>query len=176
MGCTRAISHRDIDLWPAGDRQDTNGETGLCRVRRQKRVDRGRVRHLTECRTLFRATTEILVELTGTKRKADEGLDGVFEARETPLEADPEWTAHRRYRTAVTQSAAPNLERQSAQRAISTTSCVVRWTWHCRTGRCSVQLPHASAMCRLYQNTHYSCSCSSGRSPAAMMERCRGPG
>ncbi|ELY54989.1 orc1/cdc6 family replication initiation protein [Natronococcus amylolyticus DSM 10524] len=35
---------------------------------------------------------EILVELTGTKRKAYEGLNGVFEAIWTALEASPEWT------------------------------------------------------------------------------------
>ncbi|MDG5761530.1 AAA family ATPase [Natronococcus sp. A-GB1] len=48
--------------------------------------------NLKECRTLFSAANEILVELTGTKRKAYEGLDGVFEAIWAALEGYPEWT------------------------------------------------------------------------------------
>jgi archaeal cell division control protein 6 len=48
--------------------------------------------NLKECRTLFSAANEILVELTGTKRKAYEGLDGVFEGIWAALEGYPEWT------------------------------------------------------------------------------------
>ena len=48
--------------------------------------------NLKECRTLFSAATEILVALTGEKKKAYEGLDGVFEAIWAALEGYPEWT------------------------------------------------------------------------------------
>ena len=48
--------------------------------------------NLKECRTLFSAATEILVALTGEKKKAYEGLDGVFEGIWEALEGSPEWT------------------------------------------------------------------------------------
>jgi archaeal cell division control protein 6 len=48
--------------------------------------------NLKECRTLFSAANEILVELAGEKKGAYEGLDGVFEGIWAALEAYPEWT------------------------------------------------------------------------------------
>ncbi|MFA1610776.1 Cdc6/Cdc18 family protein [Halobellus rubicundus] len=48
--------------------------------------------NLKECRSLFSAANEIHLELTGTKRGAYEGLDGVFEGIWEALEAYPEWT------------------------------------------------------------------------------------
>ncbi|MDG5820205.1 AAA family ATPase [Natronococcus sp. A-GB7] len=48
--------------------------------------------NLKECRTLFSAANEILFELTGEKKGAYVGLDGVFEAIWTALEAYPDWT------------------------------------------------------------------------------------
>ncbi|ELY54922.1 cell division control protein 6 [Natronococcus amylolyticus DSM 10524] len=48
--------------------------------------------NLKECRTLFSAANEILFELTGEKRGAYVGLDGVFEEIWTALEGYPEWT------------------------------------------------------------------------------------
>ena len=48
--------------------------------------------NLKECQTLFSAANEILFELIGEKKGAYEGLDGVFEAIWTALEAYPEWT------------------------------------------------------------------------------------
>ncbi|WP_394740102.1 Cdc6/Cdc18 family protein [Natronococcus roseus] len=48
--------------------------------------------NLKECRTLFSAANEILVELTGEKKGAYEGLDGVFEGIWTALEEFPDWT------------------------------------------------------------------------------------
>lgn len=48
--------------------------------------------NLKECRTLFSVANEILFELTGTKKQAYEGLDGVFEALWNALEAYPEYT------------------------------------------------------------------------------------
>ncbi|MFC4438568.1 MULTISPECIES: Cdc6/Cdc18 family protein [Natrialbaceae] len=48
--------------------------------------------NLKECRTLFSAANEILFELTGAKKGAYEGLDGVFEGIWNALEAYPDWT------------------------------------------------------------------------------------
>ena len=48
--------------------------------------------NLKECRTLFSAANEICFELTGEKRGAYEGLDGVFEAIWNALSSYPEWT------------------------------------------------------------------------------------
>ncbi|ADB60144.1 orc1/cdc6 family replication initiation protein [Haloterrigena turkmenica DSM 5511] len=48
--------------------------------------------NLKECRTLFSAANEILFALTGAKKGAYEGLDGVFTGIWTALEAYPEWT------------------------------------------------------------------------------------
>ena len=48
--------------------------------------------NLKECRTLFSVANEILCVLTGEKKGAYEGLDGVFEAIWSALEAYPEWT------------------------------------------------------------------------------------
>ncbi|WP_254861429.1 Cdc6/Cdc18 family protein [Halovivax gelatinilyticus] len=48
--------------------------------------------NLKECRTLFSAANEILAELTGAKKRAYEGLDGVFEAIWDALEDYPAWT------------------------------------------------------------------------------------
>ena len=48
--------------------------------------------NLKECRTLFSVANEILFELTGEKKQAYEGLDGVFEGLWTALESYPEWT------------------------------------------------------------------------------------
>ncbi|MDG5820247.1 AAA family ATPase [Natronococcus sp. A-GB7] len=48
--------------------------------------------NLKECRTLFSAANEILFELTGEKKGAYEGLDGVFEGIWDALEGYPEWT------------------------------------------------------------------------------------
>ena len=48
--------------------------------------------NLKECRTLFSVANEILFELTGSKKQAYEGLDGVFEGIWTTLEDYPDWT------------------------------------------------------------------------------------
>ncbi|MFC6768697.1 Cdc6/Cdc18 family protein, partial [Natrinema soli] len=48
--------------------------------------------NLKECRTLFSAANEILVELTGEKKGAYEGLDGVFTGIWAALADYPEWT------------------------------------------------------------------------------------
>ena len=48
--------------------------------------------NLKECRTLFSAANEILLELTGERVQAYEGLDGAFEAIWTALEDYPAWT------------------------------------------------------------------------------------
>lgn len=48
--------------------------------------------NLKECRTLFSAANEILLELTGERKGAHKGLDGVFEGIWTALEEYPEWT------------------------------------------------------------------------------------
>jgi orc1/cdc6 family replication initiation protein len=58
------------------------------------RIDQVAVEYvnLKECRTLFSAANEILFELTGTKKGAYEGLDGVFEGIWDALEAYPPWT------------------------------------------------------------------------------------
>ncbi|AGB38782.1 Cdc6/Cdc18 family protein [Natronococcus occultus] len=48
--------------------------------------------NLKECRTLFSAANEILFELTGEKKGAYEGLDGVFEGIWEALAEYPEWT------------------------------------------------------------------------------------
>jgi cell division control protein 6 len=48
--------------------------------------------NLKECRTLFSAANEILLELTGARRQAYEGLDGVFEGIWEALADYPEWT------------------------------------------------------------------------------------
>ena len=48
--------------------------------------------NLKECRTLFSAANEILLELTGEKKQAYEGIDGVFEAIWNALADYPEWT------------------------------------------------------------------------------------
>ena len=48
--------------------------------------------NLKECRTLFSAANEILLELTGEKKKAYEGLDGVFEGIWDALDEYPEYT------------------------------------------------------------------------------------
>ncbi|UTF54790.1 Cdc6/Cdc18 family protein [Natronosalvus rutilus] len=48
--------------------------------------------NLKECRTIFSAANEICVALTGEKKKAYVGLDGVFEAIWEALEAYPAWT------------------------------------------------------------------------------------
>ncbi|AGB38800.1 Cdc6/Cdc18 family protein [Natronococcus occultus] len=48
--------------------------------------------NLKECRTLFSAANEILAELTGEKKGAYEGLDGVFAGIWTALEDYPDWT------------------------------------------------------------------------------------
>ena len=47
--------------------------------------------NLKECQTLFSAANEILLALTGTQKKAYEGLDGVFAAIWDALEAYPEY-------------------------------------------------------------------------------------
>ena len=47
--------------------------------------------NLKECRTLFSAANEILLELSGERKKAYEGLDGVFEAIWEALVNYPEW-------------------------------------------------------------------------------------
>ncbi|WP_245998506.1 Cdc6/Cdc18 family protein [Halalkalicoccus subterraneus] len=48
--------------------------------------------NLKECRTLFSAANEILLELTGERKKSYEGLDGVFEGIWTALESYPQYT------------------------------------------------------------------------------------
>lgn len=48
--------------------------------------------NLKECRTLFSAANEILLELTGEQKQAYEGLDGVFMAIWEALADYPEWT------------------------------------------------------------------------------------
>ncbi|WP_436344057.1 Cdc6/Cdc18 family protein [Natronorubrum sp. FCH18a] len=48
--------------------------------------------NLKECRTLFSAANEILFELTGAKKGAYEGLDGVFDGIWDALERYPDWT------------------------------------------------------------------------------------
>ncbi|WP_336361970.1 Cdc6/Cdc18 family protein [Halalkalicoccus salilacus] len=48
--------------------------------------------NLKECRTIFSAANEIHFALTGAKRGAYEGLDGVFEGIWTALAEYPEWT------------------------------------------------------------------------------------
>ncbi|WP_255196519.1 Cdc6/Cdc18 family protein [Halorarius litoreus] len=48
--------------------------------------------NLKECRTVFSAANEILVELTGERKGAYEGLDGVFDGIWAALEAYPPWT------------------------------------------------------------------------------------
>ena len=48
--------------------------------------------NLKECRTLFSAANEILLELTGERAKAYVGLDGVFQAIWAALEDYPEYT------------------------------------------------------------------------------------
>ncbi|MDG5761824.1 AAA family ATPase [Natronococcus sp. A-GB1] len=48
--------------------------------------------NLKECRSLFSAANEILYELTGEKKGAYEGIDGVFEGIWTAFEDYPEWT------------------------------------------------------------------------------------
>ncbi len=47
--------------------------------------------NLKECRTIFSAANEIHFALTGAKRGAYEGLDGVFKGIWTALEDYPEW-------------------------------------------------------------------------------------
>jgi Cdc6-like AAA superfamily ATPase len=47
--------------------------------------------NLKECRTLFSAANEIHLELTGERKGAYEGLDGVFEGIWGALEDYPEW-------------------------------------------------------------------------------------
>lgn len=47
--------------------------------------------NLKECRTIFGAANEIHAALTGTKKQAWEGLDGVFEGIWSALEGYPEW-------------------------------------------------------------------------------------
>ncbi|WP_311172612.1 Cdc6/Cdc18 family protein [Halobellus ordinarius] len=49
--------------------------------------------NLEKCRSLFSAANEITLELTGEKKGAYEGLDGVFKGIWTALEEYPEWTA-----------------------------------------------------------------------------------
>ncbi|EMA45172.1 cell division control protein 6 [Halococcus morrhuae DSM 1307] len=58
------------------------------------RTDRLAVEYvnLKECRSLFSAANEIHFELTGTKKKAYEGLDGVFEGIWEALAEYPDWT------------------------------------------------------------------------------------
>ena len=48
--------------------------------------------NLKECRSLFSAANEIYFELTGEKKGAYEGLDGVFEGIWAALAEYPEWT------------------------------------------------------------------------------------
>ncbi|ELY55812.1 Cdc6/Cdc18 family protein [Natronococcus jeotgali] len=48
--------------------------------------------NLKECRTLFSAANEIYYELSGEKKGAYAGLDGVFEGIWNALEEYPEWT------------------------------------------------------------------------------------
>lgn len=48
--------------------------------------------NLKECRTLFSAANEILLELTGETKRAYEGLDGVFTAIWEALETYPDYT------------------------------------------------------------------------------------
>lgn len=48
--------------------------------------------NLKECRSLFSAANEIHLELTGERKGAYEGLDGVFEGIWTALEDYPDWT------------------------------------------------------------------------------------
>jgi orc1/cdc6 family replication initiation protein len=48
--------------------------------------------NLKECRSLFSAANEIHLEVSGEKKGAYEGLDGVFEGIWTALEEYPEWT------------------------------------------------------------------------------------
>jgi orc1/cdc6 family replication initiation protein len=48
--------------------------------------------NLKECRSLFSAANEIHLALTGEKRGAYEGLDGVFDGIWSALEAYPAWT------------------------------------------------------------------------------------
>ena len=48
--------------------------------------------NLKECRTLFSAANEILLELAGSQVQAHEGLDGAFEAIWETLAEYPEWT------------------------------------------------------------------------------------
>lgn len=48
--------------------------------------------NLKECRSLFSAANEILLEVAGMKKGAYEGLDGVFEGIWNALETYPEWT------------------------------------------------------------------------------------
>ncbi|MFC6905870.1 Cdc6/Cdc18 family protein [Halalkalicoccus tibetensis] len=48
--------------------------------------------NLKECRTLFSAANEILLEVAGERKKAYEGLDGIFEGIWTTLEEYPEYT------------------------------------------------------------------------------------
>jgi cell division control protein 6 len=48
--------------------------------------------NLKECRTLFSAANEILLELTGERRQAYEGLDSVFDGIWEALTDYPEWT------------------------------------------------------------------------------------
>lgn len=48
--------------------------------------------NLKQCRTLFSAANEILFELTGAKKQAYEGIDGVFTGIWDTLEGGPEWT------------------------------------------------------------------------------------
>ena len=48
--------------------------------------------NLKECRTLFRAANEILYELTGERKKAYQGLDGVFAGIWAALADYPAWT------------------------------------------------------------------------------------
>ncbi|WP_458208934.1 Cdc6/Cdc18 family protein [Haladaptatus sp. NG-SE-30] len=48
--------------------------------------------NLKECRTLFSAANEILLEVTGERKKAYEGFDGVFASLWEALEDYPEYT------------------------------------------------------------------------------------
>jgi archaeal cell division control protein 6 len=48
--------------------------------------------NLKECQTIFSAANEIHLELTGERKKAYEGLDGIFEGIWSALEHYPEYT------------------------------------------------------------------------------------
>jgi hypothetical protein len=75
-----------LDLRPAGDGEDADHATGLPGVAHHDQVAVEHV-NLKECRTLFSAANEILFELTGAKKGAYEGVDGVFGSIWAALEA-----------------------------------------------------------------------------------------